>query len=490
MKNGEPEKLLYVVTIQPNAEEPHGDYLATVDVDPDSPTFSSVIHRTFTNRTGNELHHSGWNACSSCYKVPDGTPADEIPQRNKLVLPGLHSNRIYVFSVEKDLRKPVISQEIDGQVFLDHDVSAPHTTHCLADGTVMISTMGDAAGNAKGEFILFDSKTFECKGTWTRGEKKARCGYDFWYQPHFDVLVASEWAAPKLFSRGWRDEDAKSLEYGHSLNVYRYSDRTLIQTIDLGLDGFTPLEIRFLHDPKKAVGFVGCALFSKVFRFYRPDEGKEEFVAEKVIDIPNKVVREDCEERPVGGMMSDILISLDDKWLYVSNWRHGDIRQYDITDTARPVLKGQLFIGGIANLKPGAEIVEDKELDYVPKPRVVNGRRLEGGPQMFQLSLDGKRLYASSSLYSPWDKQVRRQRNGDSFRSLLNPRSPSFQFYPEMVKAGGFIVRVDVDNVNGGLQLNESFFVDFGNEPYGPALPHEMRYPGGDCSSDIWLADD
>lgn len=59
-----------------------------------------------------------------------------------------------------------------------------------------------------------------------------------------------------------------------------------------------------------------------------------------------------------------------------------------------------------------------------------------------------------------------------------------------MVKTGGFIVRVDVDNVNGGLKLNESFFVDFGNEPYGPTLPHEMRYPGGDCSSDIWLADD
>lgn len=59
-----------------------------------------------------------------------------------------------------------------------------------------------------------------------------------------------------------------------------------------------------------------------------------------------------------------------------------------------------------------------------------------------------------------------------------------------MVKNGGFIIGVDVDNINGGLKLNDSLFIDFGNEPYGPALPHEMRYPGGDCSSDIWLADD
>ena len=33
------------------------------------------------------------------------------------------------------------------------------------------------------------------------------------------------------------------------------------------------------------------------------------------------------------GVMTDILISMDDKYLYFSNWLHGDIRQYDITDT-------------------------------------------------------------------------------------------------------------------------------------------------------------
>ena len=35
-------------------------------------------------------------------------------------------------------------------------VSSPHTTHCLADGNVMISTMGDGKGkgNGKGSFLL------------------------------------------------------------------------------------------------------------------------------------------------------------------------------------------------------------------------------------------------------------------------------------------------------------------------------------------------
>lgn len=406
MKYGEQEQLLYVVTIQPNIDEPHGDYLSTIDVDPESQTYSTIIHRTFTNKTNNELHHSGWNACSSCHTVEEGTPADKIPKRNKLVLPALHTNRVYVFSVEKDERKPVLWKEVDGDELLKNNVSAPHTAHCLADGNVMISTMGDAEGNAKGEFILFDSQTFECRGTWTKGDKKAKCGYDFWYQPHFDVLVASEWGAPKLFKRGWRDEDANHEEYGHHLNFYRWSDHTLIQTIDLGKDGTTPLEIRFVHDPKKAVGFVGCALYSKVFYFYRPDPEKEHFVAKKIIDIPNKRVCDHGVEKEVGGMMSDILLSLDDKWMYLSNWMHGDVRQYDISDPANPQLKGQVFIGGMSNRKPNYSIIDDRELKQIPPAITFNCRVLEGGPQMLQLSLDGKRLYVSSSLYSPWDKQV------------------------------------------------------------------------------------
>lgn len=62
------------------------------------------------------------------------------------------------------------------------------------------------------------------------------------------------------------------------------------------------------------------------------------------------------------------------------------------------------------------------------------------------------------------------------------------QFYPEMVHHGGHVVLIDVNTETGGLTLNPDFFVDFGKEPHGPALPHEIRYPGGDCTSDVWLA--
>lgn len=42
------------------------------------------------------------------------------------------------------------------------------------------------------------------------------------------------------------------------------------------------------------------------------------------------------------GLITDILISLDDRFLYFSNWLHGDIRQYDITNRRKPQLVGQV----------------------------------------------------------------------------------------------------------------------------------------------------
>jgi selenium-binding protein 1 len=52
---------------------------------------------------------------------------------------------------------------------------------------------------------------------------------------------------------------------------------------------------------------------------------------------------------------------------------------------------------------------------------------------------------------------------------------------------GSFMLQLDCDTVNGGMKINPNFSVNFGEDAEGPALAHEMRYPGGDCSSDIWI---
>ncbi|KAJ8958139.1 hypothetical protein NQ318_006076 [Aromia moschata] len=440
---GPREEILYVVCVQPNEGDGKTDLLATVDVDPKSPTYCQIIHRLRTGNEKDELHHSGWNVCSSCYHAD--ACCGNVPVRDKLVLPALGSDRVYIVDTGKNPRAPEIHKVIDASEMVDLDCRTPHTTHCLATGEIMISIMGDKEGNGKCDFILIDGKTYKTKGTWING-KAPKFNYDFWYQPYFDVMASSEWGAPKVFKTGFHPSHATNPEaYGQSLNFFSWSKRELLQSIDLGKDGLAPLEIRFLHNPKESQGYVGCAVNSNVFRFYLKSDGK--WVAEK-------------------RMITDIIISLDDKYLYLSNWLHGDVRQYDITDRAHPKLTGQVFLGGKVLSDSTIKIIEDKELSAPPEPVYIKGKRFDGAPQMLQLSLDGKRLYVSTSIFSPWDKQ----------------------FYPEMVANGGTIVKLDVDVDNGGLKLDEEFVVNFGMGPDGPLLPHEMRYPGGDCTSDIWLA--
>lgn len=61
-------------------------------------------------------------------------------------------------------------------------------------------------------------------------------------------------------------------------------------------------------------------------------------------------------------MVTDIVISLDDRFLYLSNWLHGDVRQYDITNPSQPKLTGQVFIGGKIVKGGPIEVIEDQEL--------------------------------------------------------------------------------------------------------------------------------
>jgi len=321
----------------------------------------------------------------------------------------------------------------------------------------MISYMGGKDEKGKGGFLLLDGETFEPKGLWS-GELTP-FGYDFWYQPRHDVMVSSEFGTPACFKSGFNPAKV-SEEYGKKIYFWSWSKRKLIKTIDLGNDGLIPLEVRFLHDPAKPHGFVGAALSSTVIHFYKDAAG--EWLHEKVIQVEPKEVQ-GWALPAVPSLITDILVSMDDRFLYFSNWLHGDLRQYDISDPHHPKLVGQIFLGG--SFRADGTVTLKNPSESRPEIPTLKGTKLRGGPQMIQLSLDGKRLYVTNSLLSSWDKQ----------------------FYPDMVEHGGQLLQVDVDTEKGGLSLNTNFLVDLGKEPWGAVLGHEVRYPGGDCSSDIWL---
>ncbi|MGD9644729.1 MAG: selenium-binding family protein [Pirellulales bacterium] len=430
----EPEKLLYTVALYVGTGVKKPDYLATIDADPQSKTYGQVIHRLPMPNVGDELHHFGWNICSSCH-------GDAKAKRRYLLVPGLLSSRIHIVDTI-DPRAPKLHKVIEpAEIKRKTNLSAPHTVHCLADGTIMISMLGDGDGNAPGGFLLLDEQ-FNIVGHWEKSREGMNFNYDFWYQPRLNTMISSEWAAPHTFQRGFDPKEVEAGKYGHSIQVWNWRDRTIEQTIDLGPEGLIPLEVRFHHNPDSAHGFVGAALSSTMWHYHRPGE---RWQADKVIAVDP--IEHQGWPFPVPGLITDLVLSLDDRFLYFSNWLHGDVRQYDVSNPASPKLTGQLWLGGV--LGRGMEVA---------------GRKLGGGPQMLQLSLDGRRLYVTNSLYSSWDNQ----------------------FYPDMANAGSYLLQIDCDTQSGGMQVNERFVVDFGQEPEGPSRAHEVRYPGGDATSDIW----
>ena len=174
----------------------------------------------------------------------------------------------------------------------------------------------------------------------------------------------------------------------------------------------------------------------------------DKWAVTKIIEIPAEPA--DPEKLPpmlkgfgaVPPLVTDIDLSMDDKFLYIACWGTGDLLQYDVSDPFNPKQTGKVRIGGIVSraTHPGAR----------------NGA-LNGGPQMVEISRDGKRVYFTNSLYGVIDEQ----------------------FYPEGIN--GWMVKLDA-GPDGGIAFDEKFFIEWP----GPHRPHQVRLQGGDCSSDSY----
>lgn len=58
--------------------------------------------------------------------------------------------------------------------------------------------------------MLLDGETFEVIGNWEQPGEEAPFGYDFWYQPRHNVMISTEWGAPKALGNGFNPADVKA----------------------------------------------------------------------------------------------------------------------------------------------------------------------------------------------------------------------------------------------------------------------------------------
>ena len=177
--------------------------------------------------------------------------------------------------------------------------------------------------------------------------------------------------------------------------------------------------------------------------------------SEKVITIPAEPA--DAADLPpalqpfgaVPPLITDIDLSVDDRWLYVSCWGTGELKQYDVSDIAPP---GRDRLGPPRRHR---------------RPSAASGPARSpaaGGPQMVEISRDGKRVYVTNSLYGAWDEI----------------------FYPDGV--GAWMAKLDADIDGGGLAVDPRFFPN--GDDFRGLKVHQTRLQGGDASSDSYCFTD
>jgi selenium-binding protein 1 len=444
-----PEQLAYVAAYDPAGKAK--DAITVLDTDPASPDYGKVVGWSELPTAGNELHHFGWNACSSalCH-TGHGGPLE----RRYLVVPGIRSSRTYVLDTKPDPRNPKLVHEVTAEeLAAKAGYSRPHTVHC-GPGGIFLSALGGAGGNdGPGGIAVLDHDSFDVVGAWEHDRGDVYFAYDGWWHLDHDTMVTSEWATPSMFEDGLDPEDLLGRRFGHHLNFWSLSQRTLTQRVDLGDAHQLVFEVRPAHDPAKAWGFVGVVisvedLSGSVFLWHRDGD---HWAATKVITIPAEPANPDDLPpalQPFGAvppLVSDIDLSVDDRWLYVSCWATGELRQYDVSDPFHPREAGSVHLGGIVRRQP-----------HPAAPEL----RLSGGPQMVELSRDGRRVYVTNSLYGAWDDI----------------------FYPDGV--GAWMAKLDADTDRGGITPDARFFPN--GDAFAGLRVHQTRLQAGDASSDSY----
>ena len=138
---GPAETLAYVVAFDRAAEQP--DALAVLDVDPDSSSYGQVVGWTAMPYAGDELHHFGWNMCSSALCPYAPHPHSE---RRYLVVPGLRSSRIMILDTKEQPRQPPVVKVQEAEELAKRaGYSRPHTLHCGPEG-IYLTCLGGANG--------------------------------------------------------------------------------------------------------------------------------------------------------------------------------------------------------------------------------------------------------------------------------------------------------------------------------------------------------
>ena len=391
------ERFLYVTTLAQSPTDP--DFVAVIGADPSRPDFGRIVNRVDMPGVGDELHHFGYSS-----------------NQKRLIVPGLFSNRIHVFDIERDHKTMVLSA-VNDELAAESGYVVPHGVMEM-HGKLLVPMIGAATDTTlPGGLVEISERTGAFKRHFGPGPAREpgdvapKYMYDFAMLPEANRGISTTFGSPALCAGGI---DPGCL--GDEVAVWDLRHQKVIQTADLGANSGA-LMIRFIRQPGVRRALINAPGTSAVW--LADDDDRD-----GVFDFQHVLGPADGIQIP-----GDLILSYDNKYMYVTNWFGNTVQQFDISDPFNPILTATVS---------------------VPHPN------------MLRLSRDNRRLYVSNSLLTTWD-------NDADFGPARNNDYGIWLF--------------DVDEQSGDLSpLNSdgSPWVSFTNvqkkTTTGPAGPHMMLF--------------
>ena len=232
----------------------------------------------------------------------------------------------------------------------------PHTFYALP-GRMLISALSNAKdGSGATGLAEYTNDGRYIRTIWL--PKDAPYGYDVRVNANLNRMLTSSFTGKRNYMRPLGDlvKDAEAMKhFGNTMVVWDFHARKPLQV--LNVPG-APLEIRWALLPNHNYAFTSTALAAQLVLVYQKEDGT--FDTKNIADIGN------------GTLPVDISIAPDDSKVYVNTFADGTLRVYDVTNPFEGKLIQQIKLGEQAN--------------------------------MVSSSWDGKRVYATNSLLSRWDK--------------------------------------------------------------------------------------
>jgi selenium-binding protein 1 len=303
---GRPEKVLYVFCVDADARD--HDFLAVIDVQPESKDYGKITYQLDLGSAGNETHHFGFT-----------------DDRTHIWGCSLFSSRVFVINVADDPARPRLVKVLD-DVSDKTGLTGPHSPYALP-GRMLLSFLSGKDGGLPAGLAEFTNE-----GQLVRTiplPADAPYGYDVAIKPDLNRMATSSFTPLRNYKKPFAEMDPK--DFGKEVLIWDFRARKVLAKLATGA---APLECRWSLRQKADHGFTNCALDDSIWVWEGDGDGR--YAARKL-----------CA---TGKLPADLRQSPDDRYLYVSCFGANEIQQWDVSDLRKPHLASTVSPGVQPNM--------------------------------------------------------------------------------------------------------------------------------------------